>query len=200
MLEMNQFLLICSVYEVYSFNDSQLFRVISHWFAILTNATWVLISTFVFYLSASLYTVDESKHNKLGEFFNGLKMQRRFKLHAFMLMLRRIMFVVLLLTWDSVTSRLLIGVLAFLQLIYLAYVWFMRPFWQIKDNLIEIINEIYFLLLLSALIYLNVESYWSSTTTSIYMWSISSNNMTIFLITISKLFCNIFSRLSNNFN
>ena len=200
MLEMNQFLLICSVYEVYSFNDSQLFRVISLGFAILTNATWVLISTFVFYLSASLYTVDESKHNKLGEFFNGLKMQRRFKLHAFMLMLRRIMFVVLLLTWDSVTSRLLIGVLTFLQLIYLAYVWFMRPFWQIKDSLIEIVNEIYFLLLLSALIYLNEESYWSSSATSIYMWSISSNTMVVFLITISKLFCKIYSRLSNNFN
>ena len=179
-LEMNQFLLICSVYEVYSFNDSQLFRVISLGFAILTNATWFLTSAFVFYLSASLYTVDESKHNKLGEFFNGLKMQRRFKLHAFMLIFRRTVFVVLLLTWDSVASRLLIGVLAFLQLIYLAYVWFMRPFRQFKDNLIEIVNEIYFLLLLSALIYFNVESYWNSTSTSIYMWSISSNTMTVF--------------------
>ena len=187
-LEMNQFLLICSVYEVYSFNASQLFRVISLVFAMLTFGAWIVTSVFMFYLSASLYTVDESKHNKLGEFFNGLKMQRRFKLHAFMLMLRRIVFVTLLLTCNSVASRLLIGVLAFIQLIYLAYVCFMRPFWQIKDNLIDIVNEIYFLLLLSALIYLNVESYWSSTTTSIYMWSISSNTMTVFLITISKWF------------
>ena len=199
-LEMNQFLLICSVYEVYSFNASQLFRVISLGFAMLIFATWIVTSAFVFYLSASLYTVDESKHNKLGEFFNGLKMQRRFKLHAFILMLRRIVFVTLLLTCNSVASRLLIGVLAFLQLIYLAYVCFMRPFWQIKDNLIEIVNEIYFLLLLSALIYLNEESYWSSSATLIYMWSISSNTMVVFLITISKLFCKIYSRLSNNFN
>ena len=199
-LEMNQFLLICSVYEVYSFNASQLFGVISLAFAMLIFATWIVTSAFVFYLSASLYTVDESKHNKLGEFFNGLKMQRRFKLHAFMLMLRRIVFVVLLLTLNSVASRLLIGVLAFLQLIYLAYVWFMRPFRQFKDNLIEIVNEIYFLLLLSALIYFNVESYWNSTSTSIYMWSISSNTMTVFLITISKLFFKIYSRLSNSFN
>ena len=199
-LEMNQFLLICSVYEVYSFNASQLFRVISLVFAMLTFGAWIVTSVFMFYLSASLYIVDESKHNKLGEFFNGLKMQRRFKLHAFMLMLRRIIFVVLLLTWDSVASRLLIGVLTFLQLIYLAYVWFMLPFWQIKDSLIEIVNEIYFLLLLSALIYLNEESYWSSSATSIYMWSISSNTITVFLITISKLFCKIYSRLNNNFN
>ena len=199
-LEMNQFLLICSVYEVNSFNASHLFRVISLGFAMLIIVTWIAISAFVFYLSASFYSVDESKHNKLGEFFNGLKMQRRFKLHAFMLMLRRIVFVTLLLTCGSVASRLLIGVLAFIQLIYLAYVCFMRPFWQIKNNLIEIVNDIYFLLLLSALIYFNVESYWSSTTTSIYMWSISSNTMTVFLITISKLFCKIYSRLSNNFN
>ena len=199
-LEMNQFLLICSVYEVYSFNASQIFRVISLAFAMLIFGAWIVTSVFVFYLSASLYTVDESKHNKLGEFFNGLKMQRRFKLHAFMLMLRRAVFVVLLLTWNSIASRLLIGVLAFIQLIYLAYVCFMRPFWQIKDNIIEIVNEIYFLLLLSALIYFNVESYWSSTATSIYMWIVSSNTMTVFLITISKLFCKIYSRLNNSFN
>ena len=186
-LEMNQFLLICSVYEVYSFNVSQLFRVISLGFALLTIASWVITSSFMFYLSASLYSIDESKHNKLGEFFNGLKMQRRFKLHAFLLMLRRTVFVILLLTWDSVASRLLIGILAFLQLIYLAYVCFMRPFWQFKDNLIEIINEIYFLWLLSALIYLNVESYWSSTSTSIYMWSVCSNSMVVFVITMSRL-------------
>ena len=200
MLEMNQFLFICSVYEVYSFNASQLFRVISLGFAMLIFAAWIVNSVFVFYLSASFYSVDESKHNKLGEFFNGLKMQRRFKLHAFMMMLRRIVFVTLLLTCGSVASRLLIGVLAFLQLIYLAYVCFMRPFWQFKDNLIEIVNEIYFLLLLSALIHLNVESYWSSTATSVYMWSISSNTMTIFLITVCKLFYKIYSQLSNNFN
>ena len=199
-LEMNQFLLICSVYEVNSFNTSQLFRVISLGFAILIFAAWIAISAFVFYLSASFYSVDESKHNKLGEFFNGLKMQRRFKLHAFMLMFRRTVFVILLLTWDSVASRLLIGVLTFLQLIYLAYVCFMRPFWQFKNNLIEIVNEVYFWLLLSALIYFNVESYWSSTATSIYMWIVSSNTMTVFLITICKLFCKIYSRLSNNFN
>ena len=185
-LEMDQFLLICSVYEVYSFNISQLFRVISLGFAMLTIAAWVITSAFVFYLSASLYTVDESKHSKLGEFFNGLKMQRRFKLHAFMLMLRRTVFVVLLLMWDSVASRLLIGVLAFLQLIYLAYVCFMRPFWQFKDNLIEIVNEIYFLLLLSTLIYLNEESYWSPTATSIYIWSVFSNSMVVFVISMSR--------------
>ena len=199
-LEMNQFLLICSVYEVNSFNASHLFRVISLGFAMLIFGAWIVTSSFVFYLSASFYSVDESKHNKLGEFFNGLKMQRRFKLHAFMNILRRTVFVVLLLTCDSVALRLLIGMLAFLQLIYLAYVCFFRPFWQFKDNLIEIVNEIYFLLLLSALIYLNVESYWSLTATSVYMWSISSNTMTIFLITVYKLFCKIYSWLSNNFN
>ena len=187
-LGMNQYLLICSVYEIYIFNTTQLLKIISLLFATLLLIVWIIISIFTFYLSISSYTVDESKHNKLGEFFCGLKMEHKFKLYSFMLILRRTVFTVLFVTWITVASRLLIGVLILFQLIYLAYVCYLRPFKEYKDNIVEIVNETYFLSLLSFLIYLNTESYWSSTIISIYMWTISSNSMVLFIITISKMF------------
>ena len=171
-LEINQYLLICSVYETYLFDTSQSFRIVSLAFAMLVLIGWILIEVFAFCLSTSSYAIDEDKHNKLGELFSGLKMDKRFKFYVVILVFRRSIFVVLLLTWVSVASRLLIGVLTFLQLIYLSYVCYLRPFKKLKDNLIEIMNETYFMLLLSALIYFNTKSNWSSIAITIYMWVI----------------------------
>ena len=171
-LEMNQYFLICSVYEVYMFDTSQPFIITSLVFALLVLIGWILIEVIAFSLSISSYATNESKHNKLGELFIGLKMNKRFKLSIVMLIFRRAIFIILLLTWVSVTSRLLIGVLAFLQLIYLSYICYLRPFKEFKDNLIEIMNETCFLLLLSALILFNTKDNWSAIATTIYMWVI----------------------------
>ena len=186
-LEMNQYLLICSLYEIYIFNTSQTFRIISLVFAILLLIYWIYLSITVFYLWISIYIVDENKHNKLGEFFSGIKMQRKFKFYIFALILRRTVFVILLIMWATVDSKLLIGVLTFLQLIYLAYACYLRPFKEIKLCGIEIINEMYFLLLMSTLIFLNTKESWNQEVTSVYMWGISSNSFAIFIITTSKI-------------
>ena len=192
--------MICSVYEIYIFNTSQPFRVVSLVFAMLILISWVSTLALAIYLSMSAYTVNEGKHNKLGEFFNALKMIRKFKFHTCMLIFRRTVFVVLLVTWVSLSSRLLIGLLVLLQLIYLAFVCYLRPFRELKDNLTEIMNEVYFLLLLSSLVYLNEESYWSSAITSIYMWGVCSNCMAALLISIGKSKCQTYSWLRQNFN
>ena len=80
-LEINQYLLICSVYEVYIFKITNPFRVVSLLFAKVLLVGWVLISIIALILSISSYVVDENKHNKIGEFFSGLKMQLKFKLY-----------------------------------------------------------------------------------------------------------------------
>lgn len=76
--------------------------------------------------------------------------------------------------------------IAFVQLVYLAYGAYLRPYREAKANVIEVVNEVYFLLLLSSLIYLNTESEWTPTLTSIYLWVLSSNSMTVFMIIIGK--------------
>ena len=48
------------------------------------------------------------------------------------------------------------------------YVIILRPYKEIKSNIIEIINEIYYLIFLSSLIFLNEEKNWNSTKSSVY--------------------------------
>ena len=188
LLEMNQYMLISSIYEIYSFDTSKGLKIASLVFAMVVWVLWMLILIVSLYLSLSPYTVIENAHNKLGEWFTGLKMDKKYKIHSSMIIIRRTVFVLLLIVWSAVASRVLIGVLTLIQVLYLVYICILRPFKEVRGNLIEILNEVYFLSLLSCLIYFNTESYWSSNVTSIYMWVLASNSMTVFIIIICKLF------------
>ena len=184
--EMNQFILISSVYEIFNLKLSQPLEIVSFIFALLILVACIALILFVLFLSFSKYEVVEGKHNKLGEIFSGVKMQKKHKFFVVALLIRRALFVVLLITLESVPSRALIGVLSSLQLGYLVLLSFIRPFDEVKCNIIEIMNEVYFLALLSSLIYLNTEENWSQTITNFYMLFLTSNTIMTFLIIFGK--------------
>ena len=48
------------------------------------------------------------------------------------------------------------------------YVIITRPYKETNSNIIEIINEIYFTIFLSSLIFFNEENDWNSTKSSVY--------------------------------
>ena len=186
-LEMNQFILISSVHEVYSFNSDNTLNIVSLVFAILMLVSCLLLILLVTYLSLTSYEVDEDKHNKLGEIFSGVKMQKKHKFYVVALLIRRTVFIVILITSESISSRATIGVLSGLQLGYLIFLAFIRPFEEFKCNAIEIMNEIYFLFLLSSLIYLNTEDNWNQSITNSYIFFLTSNTIVAFLIVFGKI-------------
>ena len=189
-LQMNQYLLITSVYEIYNCNISQPIKIIS--FITACAILILLLALVVLSLSLALssYKTYESEHNKIGEFFRGVKMQKKDKFYASLIIIRRSIFVLILIIFMETSSKTLIILLSFIQMLYVGYVSIIRPYILAKNNVIEIINEIYFLFLLSMLIYLNAQDKWNSTTTSIYTWLISSNSMAIMLIVLSKFIKN----------
>ena len=52
------------------------------------------------------------------------------------------------------------------------YTIIIRPFKEVKDNVIEIINEIGYTILISLLLYYNKESNWSEQEANIIMYSL----------------------------
>ena len=136
----------------------------------------------IIYLSLSSYELSEEGNNKLGEFFNGVNMKKKDKFYVVMLLIRRSIFVTFLVTLVSIKSSTLVLILSFMQFIYMIYIIVLRPFTEIKSNLIEIVNEVYFFVLLSSLAYFNTENNWNSFITDIYIWTITSNSMMMFWI------------------
>ena len=185
-MEVNQYLLISLSNELYNFNSSSTYRVISliiAWFLMFICA-FLIVNAMVIALSS--YEVDENNHNILEEFISGLKMERKFKIHTPTMLIRRAVFVIFLITLVSISSKFLIGVLSFFQFIYAVSIVIQRPFKEWKVNLIEIVNEIYFVALLFSLFFLNIKDDWNSLNSLVYMWILASNSMVDCLIILSK--------------
>ena len=131
-LEMVQFSAISSIHEVIKFDASDAFSLISLLVALCYISTLIVTFGFTLYLALSSYIVEEDEPNKLGDFFEGMKMKKSFKFYAPMMIARKVIFVLLLVSLNSISSKTLIGILSFLQLLYTIYVAYLRPYSEIK--------------------------------------------------------------------
>ena len=72
-IEMNQYFLVSSVYEIYNFNTSQTWRIISLIFALLLFLFLIIFVIWIAYLAFTTFLIIKSKHNKFGQLFEGFK-------------------------------------------------------------------------------------------------------------------------------
>ena len=122
----------------------------------------------------------------LKSFFRGIQQNKRHKFYVALLLLRRFLFVILLITWLFISSRVLTIVLSLIQVIYILNLSYWRPYEETKGNLIEILNEIYFGFLVLFLAIVNTEDEWNSTKTNTYMWVLVSNTFVVLVIVLGK--------------
>ena len=191
-LEMSQFILITSINEVNEWNTSYSYRLISFAFSILMILIFILMIILVLYLTFSSHRLNESEHNKFEEFFRGLQQNKKHKLYVTLLLFRRLGFITFLITCIFIPSRILIITLALFQLIYIAILTYLRPYEATKGNIIEILNETYFGLLILLLAIINTEDEWNSVKTITYMWILASNTFVVFIIVFGKLIIILF--------
>ena len=185
-LEMSQFILISSVNEIYQWDTTDFYRLLSFIFSISMILIFVLVVLLVLYLIFSTYRLNEREHNLLEEFFRGIQQNKRHKFYVALLLLRRFLFVILLITWLFISSRVLTIVLSLIQVIYILNLSYWRPYEETKGNLIEILNEIYFGFLVLFLAIVNTEDEWNSTKTNTYMWVLVSNTFVVLVIVLGK--------------
>ena len=185
-LEMSEYFLISSINEInlHSLDDNK--KIASFVIAVLVVLFFMAFLGFVILLIFSSYKLVEEEHNKLGEFFSGLRNSKIWYLYIGLLLLRRYIFLVLLITLSTISSQLLIGLLIIVQVFYSIYIFAVRPFDETKWNIIEALNEVYFTFLFVLFCILNTENDWNSEKIKIFMWVLSSNTMMILVISISK--------------
>ena len=185
-LQMSQFILISSVNEIYQWDTTDSYRLFSFVFSISMILIFVLVAIFVLYLTFSTYRLNEREHNLLEEFFRGIQQNKRHKFYVTLLLLRRFLFVILLITWLFISSRILIIVLSIIEVLYILNLSYLRPYEETKGNLIEILNEIYFGFLVIFLSIVNTEEEWNSIKTNIYMWVLVSNTFVVLVVVLGK--------------
>ena len=118
-LEMSQFILISSTNEIFIFNIASHMRLISFIYAILVIGAYIFLLALIQYLIFSSYRLNENQHNKLGEFFSGLKEDKKSRFYVTLLLMRRFTFILLIILLSSIPSRAIIGILLAIQLVYM---------------------------------------------------------------------------------
>ena len=115
-LQMSQFILISSVNEIYQWDTTDSYRLTSFLFSVSMILIFLLVVILVLYLTFSKYRLNEREHNLLKEFFfRGVQQNKRHKFYVTLLLLRRFLFVILLVAWLSMSSRVLTIVLTLIQ-------------------------------------------------------------------------------------
>ena len=171
-IESYQFLLVSSVSEINSFNVKSSSHISSLVVAFLILIVWIVFAVIAFVLASASNPKSNNEHNKLGELYAGLKNTVWARFYLALQLLRRIIFVSLLITLAPISSIAIVWAISCLQIVYLIVLIILRPFEELKDNLIEIINEVFFNYFACWLTHFNSESVWSSTTTDIYILKI----------------------------
>ena len=171
-LEINQYILVAWVSEIYHLNYIGAKRIISISIAFLTFIAWVTLIFITTFLAlskdANKYPESQVKRSKFAHLFNGMSMNKKSRLFSSLLQIRRAVFVILLITVEPKSSIIVISILVGLQLIYIWLLIAVRPFELIKCNIIEIVNEVYFLIMNSFLLKYNTVADWEETPTTVY--------------------------------
>ena len=81
-LELTQIMLISSLNEIYNFNTENGVEILSLLFAFFVLFLCFFTLGLSFYLALTSYKIISTEHNLLGDFFEGLKSQRKFKLYT----------------------------------------------------------------------------------------------------------------------
>jgi len=73
-----------------------------------------------------------------------------------------------------------------IQLLYMATHFALRPMGEVKDQLLEMVNEVIYATLVVILAVWTQESDWSNLHASLYIWLMISNNIVFWVISAGK--------------
>lgn len=181
----NQFLLLSTVSEIFEFD----FRSVESKVSLGISISGFVVCIVMLFLSFGYWLklrkgFEEDQFLTGKELFSPLKNSHKVRLFNFMQLLRRFILVVYLLFPITADPPYEIIPLAVIQFCYVCYIIALRPNKEVKDNLVECVNEIFYLALIIILVFKNQKSDWDSRTEKVYLYLIILNSVVIISILI----------------
>jgi len=186
-LESYQFLLLVVISNTNEFDTTNAVKVVSLVFSIFALSCLVIFIFWAFYV---YYVSYDAKQNmprlKWEEFLGGIKSSNTPRIFSFLSLMRRLAMIILLIWGEELDPLIVLFGLVLILIPYLIYIIAVRPFEKVSNNIIEIMNEIFYLIITSWLCYFRREDYWSKPVTNTYISIIAGNT---YIITIIILIC-----------
>jgi cysteine-rich repeat protein len=184
-LQWSQFMIIASVSEIYNLETKTPPHVISFWIAWITLIFFSLFFLFGTYLwYQRLGNIEYIINSKFEELFSGLKKTNSGISFNLIILLRRGVMISWLIWFSWFPPIIHIISTSLLQFIHLSAVLTIRPFDNVKDNIVESINEGVFFMVLCGFTHFKDASKWSETSTNCYLYLMLFPGILISLISL----------------
>ena len=153
-LQSFELMAISTVYEIYNYDVSNALNISS---LVISCIMIILSFAYIFgifvFVKHSLGMNFEKSNSYCKELINGLKETKKARLYYSFFTLRRLISVILLIAGQEMWYGLKLVVFVIIHFGVMVYIISVRPFAKVKGNIIEIINEIWYSILISFLFF-----------------------------------------------
>ena len=111
--------------------------------------------------------IESEKH--FSQLYDGLKPKFILRSYSFIMLLRRLIYICIVL-FSQIYIILTVLFLFLIQIAYLTTIIVLRPYKTIKNNAIDMINEIVYIVCIGLLFYYNKASHWNKTVESVFIY------------------------------
>jgi cysteine-rich repeat protein len=187
LMQYSQFMLISSLSEIYAFNIESTPHLVSLCLAclvLLLLATFFLISARFWYERVTQLNYESDTWFR--ELFSGLKKTKFGTSYNLLILLRRTYLISWIIWCRSMPLILYLIGATLLQLMHACLIAIIRPFEKVKDNIVEIVNEFLFTVLMGGIVYFHKKSIWSKSSISAYLYLMMFPGLFVFFISICK--------------
>mmetsp|Transcript_15249 Transcript_15249/g.17688 ORF Transcript_15249/g.17688 Transcript_15249/m.17688 type:complete len:145 (-) Transcript_15249:68-502(-) len=144
-MQASQFLCVMSLSDLYEFEISTTAHSVSRAISIVSVLVLSgLLLTAVFAWRKYKNEFDPSRHTRLKELFMNTRNAHRARAYSVLLLSRRLFITSVLVLGQSLDKTVLVGILATAQLVYVPMVIFMKSQALVKNNVVEVTNEVFF--------------------------------------------------------
>jgi len=95
-----------------------------------------------------------------------------------------------MISWLLLSKSFIVGgyvdALLFVQIPYFIFFIIVRPFDEVKDNLIEGTNELFLIVIISYMCHFNAKPKWTGSASQVFVYVILGNTIVVTIILISK--------------
>ncbi|CAI2375096.1 unnamed protein product [Moneuplotes crassus] len=193
LLEAHENMIISSSFEIKEFDTSSASKTISHLISWTFLLLCLIIPTFALYLFYNhRKEYDPEKKTPTMEFFAGLRNTKWARFYSFLLLFRRVLFVLVVIFMSGNVHRAYIySILLTCQVAYFGHLIYLRPFEELQDNIIELVNELFLIEVICYLFAMTSGDKWTNSAITWFMNSLTINCLVVVAIMIYFMVANI---------
>lgn len=181
-------IILSSIKEPFNFSDNQKgTKVISLLANIVLSLTW--ISFFGICVYQWIKSIDERTFENqyyFNEFYEGVKNSWTARVYSSLFLAKRLTLCFIVIVLSVLPMLVKIILFMVVESIWCISICLIKPFNELKLNIIEIVNELFFTCACIGMFFLNQENDWSDTMTLVYVYFLVANMSLISLISVGK--------------